>query len=220
MARLSEEAAERGLQLFKKSDEELGRYLADLHREALERAACEVAGIDSMFSGTNWLLEPPENWTARRLIEYLTDLNLDAALRFDSGTPQALAIWLALRGDYERAGRAMRKSTSYAALVAHCKRESGQAKMRLTKLDKQIQRVTEWARIGVEFRKNERGPRMDNTALAKMIEGKTGDSWHSIRLELPKLGLDKESWPVQKPVKSVLRKRQQKKSRNFATLKR
>jgi hypothetical protein len=153
-------------------------------------------------------------------MELLTDGHLDAAVNFESDAPSWLAKWLALRGDYARAGRAYRKGSWHESLVTHRKREAGHAKMMGTKVAQQVKRVTAWSKIGHKIRETEHGCRMNNTAVAREIADQTGDKINSIRLELPKLGLDRKSVPMRKPVKSILRKKSRKKSRNFATLKR
>jgi hypothetical protein len=218
VARLSAAAVERGRRLFEKSDDELGRWLADLERRVIERVACEKAGIAEIYAGRNALAEPPESTLARRIVEFLIDENLDRALRFDDDAPQALAVWLALRGDHERAGRAMRKSMSATTLKAHARREYGLSRMRATKLGRQVERVTEWARIGVDIREKERGPRMSTLCLAREIARQTGDAVNSIRVELPKLKLDPASCPA--PVKLRPRKKTNRKLRTFGSLRR
>ena len=212
MARLDVNAAKRGWRILGKSDEEHGRWLAELCRPSLERAACKAVGIDSIYTGRNVLAEPSGSQYARRLVQCLTDEFLDAALQFDDGAPEALATWLSLRGDYERAGRAMRKSTSYRALVAYLNREVGMHRMRATKLLKQIKRIENWAKVGGAIRNKERGPRMSNSDLARAIADRTGDPINSIRVELPKMGLDAGSWP-----ETVKHRPQKKTNRKFSS---
>lgn len=194
------------------SDEELGRWMANLHRSAMESAVCKSLGIESI--GKNALA--PHYRRASELLEYLADRHLDKAILFDKDSPESLGIWLALRGDYARAGRALRKGVAQSALLAHFSRELGRAKMRATKLDSQIERITTWEKIGRDIRSTERGPRMSSLALAKKISKATGDPVNSIRVELPRMGLDAASWP--ETVKPRPRKKTNRKFSSRATL--
>lgn len=234
MARLDDKAIERGARLFDRSDEQLGRWLADTYgrslERAIERAICSRLGVESLVAGdnesasagSNALMQPPRISIARLVLKDVTDHYLDDAIKFDREAPFALAIWLALQGDYERAGRAMRKSTAATTLVEQVNRRVGEAKMRVSKLDKKIERLTLWHEIGFRIRSAERGVRMSDSALAREIQNRTGDPannpWHSIRVELPKLGLDAASWP--NTVKPRARRKTNRIFKSRATLRR
>jgi hypothetical protein len=218
VARLSREAAERARQIFRKSDEALGQWLADIERRAIEAAACEVAGIEAIYTGINALAEPPASTLARRLVQRLTDGLLDDVIRFDDDAPWHLARWLALRGDFARAGLAMRASKDGAAVAAYDADKARTEKMRATKRDRQAQRLARWSKIGTTIRQSEAGCRKGNLALAREIALKTHDSVHSIRLAIPMLRLDAASWP--KPVKPRSLQKTNRKPRTFGTLRR
>jgi len=215
--------ASRDLVLLEMTDEELGGCLANMLRSAVERAACDAVGIDAIYAqeGRNALAEPFESCLARRLAALVTESlythYLDVALRFDANAPGALAHCLAIRGDFKRAGRAMRRELT-PAYIRQLKSKMRRHAMRATKLDNKVARIQRWHAAGKAIREKEHYPRMSNEKLAGKIATLTDDPKNSIRLELPKIGLDRDDWP--KPVKPRSRIPSGKKLRSFGSLRR
>lgn len=220
MARLSKDAAERAHELFAKPDDELGRWLADLYRRTFEKAACKAAGIDELYRGANALGASEEHVLAIRIMRTLAEWQLDEALRFDKHAAEHLAIWLALRGDYARAGRAYRRTTGFAALQSHEKRERARLRMVVTKLGKQLAECEKWAPVADRIRAQETGPRMSDKKLAEITKKESGvrSSISSIRAEIKLMGLSRKDLPAKKPVKSKLTRKARRKPFNYGKL--
>ena len=193
--------------LSKLSDEALGRWLADLTRPILERAACEAVGIDAIYSGRNALLEPAESRHAREIVSRLTAVYFNVAIRFERSAAEYLAIWLALAGHYERAGQAFRHSPGLRRVETEQAQAQGASKGRMTIEQTKLLRETTWGRIGRAKRKAEKGRRQSNKDLAQEIWNDCPTDSRAlvstIAQAVPRLGLDKRKWDREKPLSIV-----------------
>ena len=214
----------RARELYRLSDEELGRWLANLHRTLLEGAACRAVGIDALYSGRNAMAEPPESRSAREVIERLIADYFRAALRYDRGAPEYLAIWLALKEDYEHAGQAFRQSSGLRRVQTEQAQAKGGHKGRQTIRQTKRLRETAWERIGRTIRQGERERRQTNKALAKAIWNDCPRDLRAavstITQAVPRLGLDRRKWDREHPLRPARAAVWPRTIKTFATRKR
>ena len=207
MAQLSREALERARQISEKSDEEIGRWLAELVREPIEQAVRQVT---------------EDRITQLYVMGALIDHYFENASRFNRGAPEALATWLALRGEYAKAGKAMRSSPGIVRVETARRQDTGRRKGQATAAERRKRKETEWQRVGLGIRGGESDDPMNDADLAKIIAKKckktVGGAANSVRLALPRLGLGRKNWLRPKPVKRRTRSAVRKKRRTFGTL--
>jgi hypothetical protein len=195
----------RAAELFDLSDDDLGRWLAELHRGPLESAACDAYGIEELYKGQNLLIEPLESRLAKDLIKRLIDMRFDLVLSFDRDAPELLAAWLALTGQYERAGQAFRKAPGLRRVQTERAQKMASVKGRKAIAQRKILREAAWQRIGRGIREGERESRQTNRELASAIwkrcpkENRAAVS--TIIQAVPRLGLDKRKWDREQPLR-------------------
>jgi len=174
------------LRFLEKSDEEIGDTIRTLYSDAYRKAFSKRGGrpVSELFV-LHSLFEEAER-------------RLDRATQDPAHALHHLAYYLALRGERQRAGKALR--TFYTEVFPILRdrdrvaaQESARLKKLIAKYIKREENLTQWYKAGKELRDRPGWP-VSNLALAREISKRVGGSVSTIRQELPALGLEAAEW--------------------------